>query len=259
MVQIQGQVIAKSDRYLIVVSTPRDMLHQISELPVDRYIYKWMYLPYNEFLPTFNWNSLLVNNVHSIFKLMIVNKINAITNLNYLLNSVSNINERMKNPGFHSNKLVKIRDKISNPITQFVTREDIKSIDQVAAEFASRDFCNKVFIRKDLSNKLEQLWNMLDDIYNNDPTSIVECVTHVIEKRIPKTLKDNEKNDFRNKYLMNFIGTSEKINTVTDFIFDQVKSDKETKTLHVLSICGVLLSFVVNSQSHLYFVMASCS
>ena len=44
----------------------------------------------------------------------------------------------MKNPEFHSNKLIKIRDQISNPIIQFVTREDIKPIDKVAAEFASR-------------------------------------------------------------------------------------------------------------------------
>ena len=76
--------------------------------------------------------------MHSIFKLMIVNKVNAITNLNYLLKSISNVKERMKNPEFHSNKPIKIRDQISDPITQFVTREDIKPIDQVAAGFASR-------------------------------------------------------------------------------------------------------------------------
>ena len=100
-----------------------------------------------------------MNNVHSIFKLLIVNKINAIANLNYLLESVSNVNERIKNPEFHLNNLTKIKNKISNPITQFVTHEDIKSIDQVAVVFASQGFCNKVFIRKDLSTKLQQLWN----------------------------------------------------------------------------------------------------
>jgi hypothetical protein len=86
--------------------------------------------------------------VHSIFKLLIVNKINAIANLNYLLESVSNVNERIKNPEFHLNNLTKIKNKISNPITQFVACEDI---DQVAAVFASQGFCNKVLIRKDLS------------------------------------------------------------------------------------------------------------
>ena len=76
--------------------------------------------------------------MHSIFKLMIVNKVNAITNLNYLLKSISNVKERMKNPEFHSNKPIKIRDQISDPITQFVTREDIKPIDQVADGICSR-------------------------------------------------------------------------------------------------------------------------
>ena len=42
--------------------------------------------------------------MHSIFKLMIVNKVNAITNLNYLLSSISNVSERMKNPELPNNK-----------------------------------------------------------------------------------------------------------------------------------------------------------
>jgi hypothetical protein len=63
------------------------------------------------------------------------------------------------------------------------------------------------------------------------------------------------KKEFSDKHLLKFIGTSKKINTVTDFIFDQVKRDKETQGLDVLSICSILLSFIVNSQYHLYFVM----
>ena len=42
---------------------------------------------------------------------------------------------------------------------------------------------------------------------------------------------------------------------ITDFIFNHVKDDRFNKKLDVLSICGMLVSFVVNSQSHLYFVM----
>jgi hypothetical protein len=34
-----------------------------------------------------------------------------------------------------------------------------------------------------------------------------------------------------------------------------VKADTQTGSLDVLSICGILVSFVANSQSHLYFVM----
>jgi hypothetical protein len=48
-IDVSQRYIAKSDPYLIVVSTPNrpgDMLHQIAELPEDRCIYKRIYLPY---------------------------------------------------------------------------------------------------------------------------------------------------------------------------------------------------------------------
>jgi hypothetical protein len=48
-VDVSQRYIAKSDPYLIVVSTPNkpgDMLHQITELPEDKCIYKRIYLPY---------------------------------------------------------------------------------------------------------------------------------------------------------------------------------------------------------------------
>jgi hypothetical protein len=51
------------------------------------------------------------NTMHSIFKLMILNKVNAITNLNYLLNSISNVNDRMKNSEFHSISLLRLEIK----------------------------------------------------------------------------------------------------------------------------------------------------
>jgi hypothetical protein len=63
------------------------------------------------------------------------------------------------------------------------------------------------------------------------------------------------KHEFRDNYLQKFLLTSKKINTVTNFIFEQVKADAQTSSLDVLSICGILVSFVVNSQSHLYFAM----
>jgi hypothetical protein len=48
-IDVSQRYIAKSDPYLIVVSTPNkpgDMLHQITELPEDKCIYKRIYLPY---------------------------------------------------------------------------------------------------------------------------------------------------------------------------------------------------------------------
>jgi hypothetical protein len=57
-------------------------------------------------------------------------------------------------------------------------------------------------------------------------------------------------------YLSKFGQTSKKVNSVTDFIFNHVKHDVEfNKKIDILTICGMLLSFVVNSQSHLNFFM----
>ena len=191
----------------------------------------------------------------NIIRLILVNKINSIKHLTFLLNSISNTRQYINNPDFHTSNLVMIRNKLSNPVTEFVTQEEIDSIDQVAYEFFSVGICNNIFIRKDLSSKLQRLWNVLDDMYSNNPERIVECVTSIIEKKIPKKLTDDEKNEFWENSLSKFIGTSKKINTVTDFIFDQVRNDRYTHTLDVLSICGMLLSFVVNFHSHLYFAM----
>ena len=191
----------------------------------------------------------------NIIRLILVNKINSIKNLTFLLNSISNTRKYINNPDFHTSNLVMIRNKISNPVTEFVTQEEIDSVDQVANQFFSVVFGDKIFIRKDLSSKLQQLWNILDDIYSNNPACVVECVTNIIEKKIPTKLTENEKNEFWANSLSKFIGNSKKINTVTDFIFDQVRDDRHAHTLDVLSICGMLLSFVVNSHSHLYFAM----
>jgi hypothetical protein len=191
----------------------------------------------------------------NLIKLILVNKTNSIINLTFLLNSVSNTRQQINNSDFHTRNLVIIRNKISNPVTEFVTQKEIDSIDQVAHEFFSADFCNNIFRRKDLSSKLQRLWNVLDDIYTNSPGRVVDCITHLIEKKIPKKLSESEKNEFWANSLIKFIGTSKKINTVTDFIFNQVKNDYQSHTLDVLSICGMLLSFVVNSHSHLYFTM----
>jgi hypothetical protein len=160
--------------------------------------------------------------------------------------SVSNLKEHIKSHELHSNNIIKIKDKIANPITQFVTSEEIGSIDQVAAEFVSDDFGSKIFFHKDLSSKLQQLWNILQDIHNVDPNMVSECLTHTIEKRIPKSLSDSGKNEFMDSQLviLSIDITSEKVNTVTDLIFDQVKADANTNSLDALSIvvcCFLLL------------------
>jgi hypothetical protein len=112
-----------------------------------------------------------------------------------------------------------------------------------------------MFVEKSIGGKLRQLWNILQEIYTNDPNSVVDCVTNLVDKKLPKGLTEYEKKQLRDRSLAKFIRTSKKVNTVTDFIFDQIKADNQAQSLDVLSICGILISFVVNSQSHLYFVM----
>jgi hypothetical protein len=68
-------------------------------------------------------------------------------------------------------------------------------------------------------------------------------------------IDEAEKKEFRKGQLSKFLGASKKVNTLTDFIFEDVKRDREEHKLDALSICGLLLSFVANSQTHLYFAM----
>lgn len=84
---------------------------------------------------------------------------------------------------------------------------------------------------------------------------MVNCVNNLTEKRVPANFSNIEKNKFINEMTNKFIQKTRKTNIVSDFLFDQVKYDKEHHQLDVLSICGMLLSFVLNAESHLYFVI----
>ena len=82
-------------------------------------------------------------------------------------------------------------------------------------------------------------------------------MTHVLDKRTPSNLTDHEKIEFTKNLLSKFIRKTKNANSVTNLIFNQVKHDYETNNQYVMSICGVLISFVLNSESHLYFAMES--
>lgn len=66
-----------------------------------------------------------------------------------------------------------IGNKISNTVTEFVTQEEIDSIDQVAHEFFLYVFLTISLYEKDLSSKLQRLWNILDDMYSDSPERVV--------------------------------------------------------------------------------------
>ena len=72
-----------------------------------------------------------------LIKLILENKFNSITNLTFLLNSVSNNEHLINNPDIHTRNLSSIKNKISNPVTGFIAQAEIDSIDSP---------CTRVFI-----------------------------------------------------------------------------------------------------------------
>jgi hypothetical protein len=180
----------------------------------------------------------------------------SIRNLDYIIISVSNLRNHFNNSLYHINNLNSIRGKISDPNGKIVTPKDIEMINSIAREFFSKILALRVFQRHEvLSTKLEKLWVILQEIYEHDPYRVVECVVSLVEKKISKRLDSDEKIKFRNNQIRKFLTTSKKANTVTDLIFEHVKKDLQENKIDVLSICGMLLSFSENSQTHLYFVM----
>ena len=145
--------------------------------------------------------------------------------------------------------------KIQNPITEFVTIREINTLNNIVHEFTSDSFNKCYFINSNFSNKLTNLWSLLEGIYITNPSEMVNCINNLTEKRVPAKFNNIEKNKFINEMTHKFIQKTRKINNVSNFIFDQVKYDKEHHQLDVLSICGMLLSFVLNAESHLYFVI----
>jgi hypothetical protein len=72
---------------------------------------------------------------------------------------------------------------------------------------------------------------MLQEIYEYDPNSIVDCVINLIQKRISNKLNEYERKEFRYEYLSKFVITSKKVNTITDLIFNQLKDDTRKRNL----------------------------
>lgn len=189
-----------------------------------------------------------------LLKYILLHKLNSITNLKFLKNSITNLNK-------YINSKLLIRDidnlllKIQNPITEFVTINEINSLNNIVHEFTSDSFNKSYFINNNFCNKLTNLWSLLEGIYIINPAEMVNCINNLTEKRVPPKFNNFEKNKFVIEMTDKFIQKTRKINNVSDFIFDQVKYDKEHHQLDVLSICGMLLSFVLNAESHLYFVI----
>ncbi|MGC1131522.1 MAG: hypothetical protein WA941_01765 [Nitrososphaeraceae archaeon] len=183
---------------------------------------------------------------------------NSVSNLSFLINSISNLKDYINNSSYHVDNLKTIKENISTSKTKIVEPEDFEKIDNATRDLFSKTLAKRCFRQhENLSDKLETLWNILQEIYENDPTQVVVCVVNMIEKKIPNNLTPDEKIKFRNDLLSKFLGTSNKVNIVTDSIFNGIKKDLENKRYDELTICGMLLSFVLNSQTHLYFAMES--
>lgn len=189
-----------------------------------------------------------------LLKYIILQKSNSITNLNFLKNSIINLDKYLK-----SDLLIKDVDillqKIQNPITDFVTIDEINSLNRIVDEFTLDSFNKSYLINKSFSVKLKKLWKLLDTIFNRNPSEMVNCVNNLTEKRILSNINNIEKNKFIIENTNKFIQKSRKVNNVSNFIFEEIRMNRANHQLNVLSICGILLSFVINAESHLYFVV----
>ena len=182
-------------------------------------------------------------------------KIGSIRNLFYMINSISNLRNHISNASYYIDNLNSIKERISDSTTLVVKPTDFEMIDDGTRVFFSKDLTKKIFRRHEvLSNKLESLWNIFQELYDKDPDLVVYCVTNLIGKTIPKKLTLDEKDDFMNNRLSKFLQSCNNVNALTDSIFKQAGKDLLEGKFDIMSICGILLSFCANSQTHLYFV-----
>jgi hypothetical protein len=190
--------------------------------------------------------------MHRLILLIITSKDNSIRNLAFLINSISNLQKYLSNYQHYTDLLTSMFQRLKDPVTGFVLEKEIGIIDNIAQELIHN---KRYFQYMDFSNKLSQLWKLMDELYVTQPDKVVECVTHIADKRIPRNVIGRERDEFMKKIVFKFIGKTKKVNSITDYIFFDVKKDFDNDQLDALSICGTLLSFVLNSESHLYYVM----
>ncbi|MGH9982609.1 MAG: hypothetical protein ACRD8W_01480 [Nitrososphaeraceae archaeon] len=105
-------------------------------------------------------------------------------NIDFLMNSILNLKYYINNYSYYTSHLNSIRKKISDQ-RHTINSSDIETIDEIAQKFFSQNLVKRVFRRHDsISNKLERLWVILQQIYEHDPNQVVDCVTNMIEKKV---------------------------------------------------------------------------
>ena len=140
---------------------------------------------------------------------MTLNKLNTIKSLNFLINSVLNLEKYLNNPNYYIDNFMLLLNKLNHHITD----NDIAVIDEFAQELILK---KNYFGYMDFSKKLTELWKLLNEIYQADPNKVVECVTYIIDKRIPRNLVGKEKEEFMTKLTFKFIGKTKKVNSGAD-------------------------------------------
>lgn len=179
----------------------------------------------------------------------------SIGNLSYMISSISNLKNHINNASYYIDNLNQIKRRISDSTTLMVKPNEIEMIDEVAKVLYSKNLARNIFRRHEtLSKRLERLWSIFQELCDNNPDLVLYCVTNLIEKKIPKKLTPDETEERTNNLLSKFLVSCKNVNTVTELIFEQARKDLHERKFDVMSICGILLSFCANSQTHLYFV-----
>jgi hypothetical protein len=160
--------------------------------------------------------------MHRLILLIITSKDNSIRNLAFLINSISNLQKYLSNYHHYIDLLTSMFQRLKDPVTGFVSEKEISIIDNIAKELIHN---KRYFQHMDFSNKLSQLWKLMDELYVTQPDKVVECVTHIADKRIPRNLIGRERDEFMKKIAFKFTGKTKKVNSITDYIFFDVKKD----------------------------------
>jgi hypothetical protein len=175
----------------------------------------------------------------------------AITNLDFLISTANNFQERY--PQF-----VSLSDKISNikytlTSSTILAHQQIEEIAKFNLKFADKEFNDKHFIGRNFSNKLTQLHTLLQRLIETRREKVVNILIASVDKKDPPLGED--KTLFVIKQAEKFIAMTKEVNKTSELILHSIiEKQKNQRGFDVLTVASLLLILVGQRQSHVYYV-----
>jgi hypothetical protein len=175
----------------------------------------------------------------------------ALRNLDFMITSADNLNVPYPRLGFETAK-----EKLSQIKTDLQNQNKIKNtvgIQEFIKIFTTPVFNKSHFFNRDFSNKLSQILAMLNTLVADNPAEIVNIVISLAEKSTPKGV---DKNQFLVEKTSKFIAKSNEVKSSTKTLLDAIQKQilKEGR-VDVLSVAGILLLIVGQSETFVYYVI----